>query len=279
MVKRNKDYNVEETFANNNFIPLTKENTNYYNKKLEEDEKIFSYERFASEIHTPIEVLPASLNNLGQLARCLDMPLRLSGETEYKLPTQWEKLAPTLNKLISVEHKHNPNWKDYYTYLTVDSTYVSPAEQQRHGGFHVDGFQGERHSTKHKLTRNYVATNNGGTIFWAQPFICADPKKFNIFQGFELQVDSEPLVAKENMFYFMDALTVHESGFAQYKGIRNFIRLTYDLKPFDRLGNTHNPNLDYNWDMVKRNVWDNVQTPKITDILESPYNIIIHKNK
>ena len=268
---RNTDSKITETFANNEYISLnTEQEPKFYNEKLQENERVFTYERYFEEVHPPVEI-PLGKIDFPYNEQCLDMPIRLAGESEYKLPTQWKSLQKTLEQLISVEHSHNPSWKDYYTYITVDNRPVKVGEQQRHGGLHVDGFQGTRINPKTKITRNYVATTNGGTQFWNQPFVVADPAEFNVFKGFDLQIDGNPFVAKPNTFYFMDAYTVHESGFAEFDGDRIFIRLTYDLKKFDRLGNTHNPNLDYDWEMVERTTQQTVRNPKLTDIIASPY--------
>lgn len=269
---RNKDSKIVETYASKEHTVINPINTQVmYNKKLNEDERIFSYERYSQEVHSAVKVDLGMPLMLEKMPRCLDMPLRLAGESEYKLPKEWQSLTNVLHKIFSIESRHNPNWKDYNTYLTVDSKPVTVGEQQRHGGLHVDGFQGARIKDKTKITRNYVATTNGGTQFWNQRFIVADPEEFNVFQGFDLQTDGEPFVAEADTVYFMDAYTVHESGFAEFDGDRIFFRVTFDLKEFDRLGNTHNPNIDYNWNMVERNAQSLVKSPHLTDIIQSPY--------
>lgn len=267
---RNTDKEIVETFASKEYFALDLEETAIIDERLNEDERPFAYERYSEEIHPPIEVRIGALD-LQPLPRCLDMPIRLRGESTYKVPREWMPLKGTLESIVAVEQAHNPHWRDYYTYITVDTKEVFTGEQQRHGGLHVDGFQGARIKEKHKITRNYVATTNGGTQFWPQRFVVADPEKFNVFEGFDLQIDGEPFVAKENTLYFMDAYTVHESGFASFDGLRVFLRVTFDLKPFDRLGNTHNPNLDYNWKMVARNAQELVVRPRLTDVMASPY--------
>ena len=271
-MNRNHDAKIVETYAAHGAyildIPST---TSFADERLIEDSRVFDYENYFREVHPPVKVDLGGPVSIPSLPRCLDMPIRLAGKEEFIVPNEWGALKSVLEALASVELKHNANWRDYFTYLTVDSSSIKAGQQQRHGGLHVDGFQGERINPKTKITRNYVATTNGGTQFWPQPFVVADPAVFNVFEGFDLQVDGEPLVAAPDHFYFMDAYTVHESGFAQFDGVRNFIRLTFDLKEFDRAGNTHNPNLDYSWDMVERNVHDQVATPRLTNIIASPY--------
>ncbi len=268
---RNEDGAIVETFASSKASELAIAPSSQANSRMLEDPRIFSYERYAQEVHPPISTgLLLAAGDL-ELPRCLDMPIRLAGQENYLLPDDWSILTGTLEQIIGLEHAHNRNWRDYNCYITVDSSPVEAGEQQRHGGLHVDGFQGERIEEKTKIARNYVATTNGGTIFWPQRFVVADPARFNVFRGFDLQTDGEPLVAEPNVFYFMDAYTVHESGFAEFDGLRTFVRVTFDLKIFDRLGNTHNPSLGYSWPMVERNVQKGVWEPRLSDVMESPY--------
>lgn len=238
--------------------------------RLQEDENVFHFTGYKEgRAPEPLPFIDTSALSK-RYPRCLDMPIRLAGQDVYKLPNEWVDLQPLLEQIIATEHQHNPNWEDYNTYITVDCKDVAPEEQQRHGGLHVDGFQGSRIEKKTKITRNYVMTTNGGTRFYPQSFIVADESKFNVFQGFDLQAE-DYIIAGENLVYFMDAYTVHESGIADRHGLRTFLRVTYDLKIFDRAGNTHNSMLDYNWDMVARNVHETVATPSMEDILNSPY--------
>jgi len=271
MLTRNKDKTIDKYSSSPNYRILKNTETLESNERLKEDERVFTYERYSEEIHPPIKIESVGTEILNkEYHRCLDMPLRLAGSEEYRLPEEWWGLQELIESIISLEHHHNPNWIEYNTYLTIDCKEVDPEEQQRHGGLHVDGFQGERILKKTKVNRNYVATTNGGTRFYPQRFVVADPKYFNVFMGFDLQAE-DFIIAEPDTVYFMDAYSVHESGFAEFKGLRTFIRLTYDVKEFDRLGNTHNSAIDYSWDMVERNVHDSVTRPKLTDIEKSPY--------
>lgn len=239
-------------------------------RRVLEDEQPFHWDGY-KEGRAPEALRHLKLDALqNEYSRCLDMPVRLAGEQEYSVPEEWSGLLPLIKQLAATEHAHNPNWVEYNTYITIDCKEVDAGEQQRHGGLHVDGFQGERISPKHKITRNYVMTTNGGTRFYPQPFIVVDETKFNVFQGFDLQA-GEPTTAYENCAYFMDAYCVHESGIAMKPGLRTFLRMTYDVKIFDRLGNTHNSMLQYDWDMVSRTVHEEVATPTLLDIQNSPY--------
>lgn len=245
----------------------------FHNSEMMEDEEVFDYQKY-KENSGVLKRVPTQNSALltGEATRCLDMPIRLAGGTSYALPQEWSHLQPLLEDIITVEHHHNPNWIDYHAYLTVDSGEVTARQQQRHGGLHVDGFQGERINPKTKINRSYVITTNGGTKFHGRAFQVLDPARFNVFQGFDLQA-GVPYISQENALYFMNAYMVHESGFASRDGMRTFLRLSFDTKIFDRLGNTHNSMLDYQWDMVERDTQNTVKTPTKADLV-NPANLL-----
>lgn len=230
-------------------------------KVLEEDTRPFNKAFYAHEIHPPRRLMSTEERLNKTYPRCLDMPIRLAGEEWYHLPLEWHGLYPLVKRIIDLEHANNPSVLEYNTYLTVDSTHLISGEQQRNGGLHVDGFQGARIEEKTKITRNYVATNNGGTRYYPQTFdLSLDEARYNLFHAMNEQA-LHPEEMEENRVYFMDAYTVHESGVANREGLRTFFRLTFDVKVFDRFGNTRNSSIDYDWKMVERNVHGTLLPP------------------
>jgi hypothetical protein len=243
---------------------------------LNEDPRPFNTLFHETEIHEPFAVIRVSEDEgfNTHVADCLDMPIRFAGEQQYAIPDNWAALTPALKTIIDIEHSNNPNWKDYYTYLSVHYTGgLKKGQQQRHGGAHTDGFQGVRVAERTKTSRSYVAVTNGGTFYYPQTFVAdLDASEFNVFQGFDLQINKdengEPItgIAEEKMFYFFDAYTVHESGAAARDGSRLFVRLTWEMKLFDRAENTHNNMLDYDWKPEHYDVRSDLQTPTLEDI-------------
>jgi hypothetical protein len=246
------------------------------NGELAEDARVFDTLYHETEIHAPVAVMNVS-DDKGfdtRVADCLDMPIRLSGDEEYSIPDDWAVLAPALKKIINIEHANNSNWREYYTYLTVHYTpFLKEGEQQRHSGCHTDGFQGVRVAERTKTSRSYVAVTNGGTRFYPQTFVASlDAARFNIFKGFDLQVlkdnNDEPQfgIAEEKQFYFFDAYTVHEAGGNARDGSRLFVRLTWEMKLFDRAENTKNMMLNYDWKPEHYDVRQDLVTPSWSDI-------------
>ena len=68
------------------------------------------------------------------------------------------------------------------------------------------------------------------------------------------KVDRSKILTDNYHIYLINAYTVHEATAARQTGFRTFLRISFDVKEFDRLGNTINPLFDYKRDMTPREV-------------------------
>lgn len=118
-------------------IFTSQQNPEYRNPELNEDVRVFNNLYHETEIHTP-KVTPLLLTKhidveTQVLPNALDMPIRLKGGTRVCFTGRLAPLNPIVQELINIEHTNNPNWQDYYTYLSVHYTpELKPGEQQRH---------------------------------------------------------------------------------------------------------------------------------------------------
>lgn len=194
--------------------------------------------------------------------RCLDMPIKMPG-SEYRLPAELKSWAPEVAMAAGYEHSHNRSVDDFYAYLTIDQKPVEAGSTQRKAGLHVDGYQGARISPKVACDRSYIVTSNTPPALYNQPFKVEDidDSDHNIFHAFDgLAHPSSMIIPEPLQMIFMDCYTVH--GVRQgAPGPRTFFRLTYSVRQFDRLGNSHNNCFDYEWEMVKRDVVSTLSPP------------------
>ncbi|MFA6049992.1 MAG: hypothetical protein WC761_02240 [Candidatus Paceibacterota bacterium] len=193
--------------------------------------------------------------------RILDMPIKMAYNNEYRMPPELDGFYSTIADILNYEHRHNPYVDQCYAYLTIDQGLVMPGTTQRNPGCHVDGFQGARITEKTVVNRSYVASCCLPTVFYNHGFdlTALDPSKHDFF------LEMDRLAQEENAFQpnpfqivLMNAYTVHRAVIAHAPVYRTFFRLSYDVKIFDRLGNTHNPMFNYNWNMVERDVHDSL---------------------
>ena len=52
----------------------------------------------------------------------------------------------------------------------------------------------------------------------------------------------------------MNAYCAHRGSPAPEEKYRTWIRLSFEVREFNRLGNAHNPMFDYNWEMKPRDI-------------------------
>lgn len=188
--------------------------------------------------------------------RCLDMPIKMPG-SEYRLPAEFAAWSEAVAMAASFEHTHNKAVDDFHAYLTVDQIWVEPGTSQRKSGLHVDGYQGARISPKVACDRSYIAVSNTPPVIHNQAFPIEhlDDSKLNVFHEFDrLAHESSAIIPEAFRMVFMDCYTVHGTRPMPLGGERTFFRLSYSVRQYDRLGNSHNHLFDYNWNMVERSI-------------------------
>lgn len=197
--------------------------------------------------------------------RVLDLPIKFPG-SDYRLPVELGAYARAVQAALDVEHAVNPDADAYHAYLTLDNARVPRAVTQRVPGLHVDGFQGARIETPLPVDHSYIAHSTLPTAFYPGPFDVAglDLRRDNVFHAFDVQAEARgmvPVTYPNYTLLFMDAYAVHAGVLAPDETDRTFLRLSYSVREFDRLGNSHNPAFDYAWTMVERSVHLALQRP------------------
>lgn len=190
----------------------------------------------------------------------LDLPIKFPG-TQYRLPKELKQFEAVIQKIIDFEAKINPDFLDeYYCYLSTDQGLVPAGTLQRPSPCHVDGFQGARWEPKLRINHSYLVSNSLPTVFFPQSFDFSelDPAKHNFYLEMDRQVEINPerveWRGENGEILLIDAYTVHRGDTALIPTERTWLRLSFEVREFDRLGNSHNPMFDYNWKMVPRDV-------------------------
>ena len=195
--------------------------------------------------------------------RVLDLPIKMAGDSRYLVPIELQPYRAIIQSAIDVETQVNPSINDYLCYITVDSSQVEANTTQRRGGLHVDGFQGSRLGEPLLLDHSFLIYDCLPTQFYEGPFDVRDVdiSKYNVFYEFDKRaLNMIPVSFDSHQLLFVDAYTVHAGVHAPHNLKRTFIRISFSVREFDRLGNTHNPLFEYNWSMVERRVEESLQT-------------------
>ncbi|MEJ7600644.1 MAG: hypothetical protein WKG01_22245 [Kofleriaceae bacterium] len=196
------------------------------------------------------------------IARVLDLPIKLPDQDTYRLPRALAQVAPTIQRIVDVEHLINPHHRDYHAYLTIDQGVVPASQLHREAPCHVDGFQGARWHPRCHTNHSYTVSDVLPTAYYVQPFELAalDETQHDVFWEMNAQVAEtdeahrwQPQAAELTV---MDCYCVHRGVEAAVPTPRTWLRLSFEERRriFDRLGNAHNPLLDYAWEMVERDI-------------------------
>jgi hypothetical protein len=97
-------------------------------------------------------------------------------------------------------------------------------------------------------------------VYYAQPFDFArlDEARHNFFWEMNRQVaatcSAHAWSPAPYELSLMDCYTVHRGAPAPAEVHRTWVRVSFEVRVFDRLGNAHNPLFDYAWPMVPRDI-------------------------
>ena len=210
------------------------------------------------------------------MPRTLDMPIKFPGSA-FRVPAAFEQLRPVLQRVADFERAVNPGcYDEYYCYLTVDQGTVRRGVLQREAPCHVDGFQGARWRPKVRGNHTYVISDAIPTAYYQQPFDLGqlDEAKHNFFWEMNRQValTSSAHVWRPAPYELdlMDCYTVHRGDVASEDTFRTWVRMSFEVRIFDRLGNAKNPLFRYDWPMVPRDIeglglvaWDETSDPSL----------------
>lgn len=192
--------------------------------------------------------------------RVLDMPIKFPG-SNFKIPKALEQFRGAIERIAHFEAAANPGcFDEYYCYLTVDQGPVKPDTLQREAPCHVDGFQGARWVEKERVNHTYVVSDALPTTYYPQEFELSrlDVAKHNFFWEMNRIVAETKSASawrpKNGEINLIDGYTVHRGSEADEETYRTWIRLSFETRKFDRLGNAKNPLFSYDWEMLPRDI-------------------------
>jgi len=208
------------------------------------------------KVHSPVQIGRVnekfSFQKLGQ-PRCSHLPIKMAGDNEYRIPTEYSGFKDVLTQIVSTETALNPSIIQYYAYLTVDQRFVPKGNSQRIKGAHVDGIPRNRDNPRsQRIDHSYIVCDCLPTKFFLHEFpqmkLC-DLNKHNFFMIFDrFKDDSRSLIIDPFNIYLMNAYSVHSAINSERDVIRTFLRLEFSTLKFDREGNSKNPYFSYAWE-------------------------------
>lgn len=181
------------------------------------------------------------------------LPIKMNGMTGFNLE---ERLQPFCDLITECSIDYNncfgaEQFKEAYVYLTVKRQYISKEKSMNRPGYHSDGF----------LTNdiNYIWCDVNPTIF--------NKSKFNLTLDDEISLlEMEKQANPENDFHHaantilrLDQFNIHKvNDLSNYEGMRTFAKVSFSKDKYNLEGNSHNYQIDYDWEMKPRKKQRNI---------------------
>lgn len=143
---------------------------------------------------------------------------------------------------------------DSYMYLTVKHGYIGPGMPGNRPGYHSDGF----------LTDdiNYIWCDANPTIFNNSSFDLTLDDQISL-QEMEDQANPEyEITYPPYTLLRLDQYNIHKVAEPTKGMMRTFVKMSFSKDKYDLIGNTHNYNLIYDWEMKPRAEFRNMPQSK-----------------
>ena len=137
-------------------------------------------------------------------------------------------------------------YRDHYIYLTVKHQYQLPNCSYNREGWHSDGFMSD--------DINYIWSNRFGTEFNFSEFNLTQDHNISLKEMEEQALPENNFIYEDQSLLRLDQFNIHRVQKTEEEGMRTFFKLSFSKEKYNLIGNSHNYELDYKWDMLSREV-------------------------
>lgn len=148
------------------------------------------------------------------------------------------------------------SYKNSYMYLTAKRMYQAPKCSFNRLGWHSDGFMTD--------DINYIWCDAYPTIFNDSDFNLTLDDSISLKEMEQQAKRKGNVFALENNLYRLDQYTIHKVQNVIVGGMRTFVKISFSKDKYDLIGNSHNYEIDYKWEMKERKQERNIPQTIIT---------------
>lgn len=138
-------------------------------------------------------------------------------------------------------------WSDLYVYVSAHRGYATPGNPLNRPGWHTDGFGSD--------DLNYVWFDAVPTWMAVQPFVGIDPDHVASLDQMTAQIDHDRVIKDLpcQHLYRLTPHVVHAAPEIPAPGLtRSFLKISISAHRYNLLGNSHNYQIAYQWQMHDR---------------------------
>lgn len=171
------------------------------------------------------------------------IPICIDGRWAVPANLHWTEPL-VIDAADNEECSYKSNFK--YVYLTVKHMYQAAGESYNRHGMHIDGFGTD--------DINYVWSDSTPTEFYVQEFDLPEDHSESMDAMYKQAISTCQVLFPNNTLLRLDNTMVHRVSPYGKSGMRTFVKISFSNHKYNLKGNAHNYLLDYDWEMVDRNV-------------------------
>ena len=181
-----------------------------------------------------------------------DMPIKMAGrdlvKTEPRLDFLREIIIRSVNDFV-IEFGE-AQYRKSYIYLCAKNLWQNKGVSYNRMGYHSDGFMSD--------DINYVWSDKDGTVFNNSDFIITKDDILSLYEMNSQALPEREIVYSDKTLLRLNQYNIHKVSDVNESGVRLFVKITFSKDKFDLIGNSHNYEFDYNWEMKPRNISRNI---------------------
>lgn len=185
------------------------------------------------------------------------LPIKLSGDKNIVFEKRLECFSDLILKICKdfILNFGIDLFEKKYIYLTAKYMYQLKKCSYNREGWHSDGFMTD--------DINYIWSDKNPTIFNISSFKLTAHDTISMM---EMNQQADPLkdfVFPEKTILMLNEFNIHKVSDVAEEGMRTFVKVSFSEDKYDLIGNSHNYDLDYNWDMKNRKISRNIPQTKL----------------
>lgn len=183
-----------------------------------------------------------------------DFPIKLANSYNVNLEPRHKFIEPILEGVFDdyVNFRSEEDLFNSYVYLSAKHMFVTPTSNYNRPGWHTDGFLSD--------DINYVWSDKFPTVFNVTECDLTQDHNISMLEMTEVanHNPANNISFGDSELIRLDQYNIHKVGEVEEPGMRTFIKVSISKSQFNLLGNTHNYQLDYKWEMRDRSLQRNI---------------------
>ena len=188
------------------------------------------------------------------------LPIKLIGQPFCNYENRLNVFNDLINECID-NYIQDYGYEDFINsniYLTAKHQYQTPNNSFNRMGYHSDGFMTE--------DINYIWCDVNPTIFNSTEFILTIDDVLSMKEMEEQAKPDNEITFGNNKLLRLNQFNIHKVANVDVGGFRTFLKISFSKDRYDLLGNSHNYELDYDWEMKERKSERNIPQSTLNNI-------------